>query len=337
MVDMDTIDRKILTELQANCRITNVQLARLVGLSPAPCLRRLRQLEGQGTIIGYTAIVAPAAMGLGLASFVQVTLEKNFVAVDEAFQSAIANRPEVVGSYACAGDYDYLLKVLVPDHIAYARFLFELRRIAGVVTVKSALVIDATPELYSFCFSYSNDRPLRILPRSALPDAWLSNVRGIDHLDRRIVVELQSNARVSLLKLAKRTQLSPAGTLNRLHALESRGVICGYTAIVDPSALDLGIVALVGVTLEKGSNLGTVFETAMASRSEVAACFAVAGEVDYQIRVVASDIQTYARFLKDYLRRIPGVASTYSSFFLSPPAHLFAKYEAIEKIANRVP
>lgn len=137
---LDAIDRRILGQLQENARISNADLARAVGLSPSPCLRRVRELEKEGIVRGYVALLKPGAVGLPVSIFVQVTLERQVEGALEEFERAIGARPEVMECYLMTGDADYLLRVVVPDLPAYERFLMDhLTRIPGVAGIKSSV------------------------------------------------------------------------------------------------------------------------------------------------------------------------------------------------------
>ncbi|MCR6633068.1 MAG: Lrp/AsnC family transcriptional regulator [Magnetospirillum sp.] len=139
---MDAIDRRILTELQRNGRISNADLAQAVGLSPSPCLRRVKALEEAGTIRTYVALLDPEAVGLPVSVFVHVTLERQVEERLDAFEVAITRRPEVLECYLMTGEADYLLRVVVPDLGAYERFLKDhLTRIPGVASIKSSFAL----------------------------------------------------------------------------------------------------------------------------------------------------------------------------------------------------
>jgi len=141
--ELDTIDRRILDQLQRNGRISNVELAGLVGLSPSPCLRRVRDLEDVGVIDRYAAILDQGAAGFSLSVFVQVTLERQIEAALEAFERVIAERPEVMECYLMTGDADYLLRIVVPDVAAYETFLKNhLIRIQGISSIKSSFALN---------------------------------------------------------------------------------------------------------------------------------------------------------------------------------------------------
>jgi Lrp/AsnC family leucine-responsive transcriptional regulator len=139
---LDDIDRRILARLQNDARLTNVQLAEAVGLSPSPCLRRVRDLEGSGVIRRYVALLDPATVGLPVSVFVNVTLERQIEAALERFEAAILKRPEVMECYLMTGDADYLLRVVTSDLSAYERFLVEhLTRVPGVASIKSSFAL----------------------------------------------------------------------------------------------------------------------------------------------------------------------------------------------------
>ena len=139
---LDEIDRKILGHMQERARISNAELAGLVGLSPAPCLRRVRALEERGIIRRYVALVNPAALDLGVTVFVQISLDLQVEDRLEIFEKAIARRKEVLECYLMTGDADYLLRVVVPDVPAYERFLKDaLTRIEGVAGIKSSFAL----------------------------------------------------------------------------------------------------------------------------------------------------------------------------------------------------
>ena len=139
---MDAIDLRILERLQQDARISNVELARAVNLSPSPCLARVRALEEDGTIARYVTLLDPKKIGITVSVLVQVTLEKQIEPALEAFERAVRERPEVMECYLMTGDADYLLRVLVPDVPAFERFILEfLSRVPGVGNIKSSFAL----------------------------------------------------------------------------------------------------------------------------------------------------------------------------------------------------
>lgn len=141
-ISLDRIDRNILALLQQDGRLANNELAQRVGLSPSPCLRRVKTLEEAGVIRTYVALVAPAAVDLSVNVFVNVTLERQVEERLDAFEAAVVRWPEVLECYLMTGEADYLLRVVVPDLAAYERFLKDhLTRVPGVASIKSSFAL----------------------------------------------------------------------------------------------------------------------------------------------------------------------------------------------------
>jgi DNA-binding Lrp family transcriptional regulator len=141
-LSLDEVDRRILGELQRDGRLTNQELATRVGVSPSPCWRRVRVLEEAGVIRGYAALVSPAALGLHVSVFTNVSLERQEEKTLAVFESAVGEWPEVMECYLMTGDADYLLRVVVADLAAYERFLMQkLTRIPGIASIKSSFAL----------------------------------------------------------------------------------------------------------------------------------------------------------------------------------------------------
>lgn len=140
--DLDAIDRRILRELQSNSKLTNVELAKRVGLSPSPSLARVRQLEEDGFIRGYVALLDPAAIELSMSVFVHVTLERQIEPSLRQFEQKMNACSEVMECYLMTGDSDYLVRLVVADLPALERFIIqELSTIPGVANIKSSLAL----------------------------------------------------------------------------------------------------------------------------------------------------------------------------------------------------
>jgi Lrp/AsnC family leucine-responsive transcriptional regulator len=118
--DLDAIDCRIIAALQADGRLSNVELADRVGLSPSPCLRRVKRLEREGYIEAYRSRI-----GLGFTAFVDVKIEGHANERAKAFQEAIVAMPEIVACHLVSGEADYLLEVVVPDLEHYQQFLLD--------------------------------------------------------------------------------------------------------------------------------------------------------------------------------------------------------------------
>ncbi|MFZ5731564.1 MAG: Lrp/AsnC ligand binding domain-containing protein [Pseudomonadota bacterium] len=142
-MDMDKIDRRILTILQADGRIANVELAEKVGLSPASVGERLKRLQREAYIEGYGARLNPHRLGLGLLVFVEVLLDKTTPDVFERFAKAVRLAPEVLECHMVAGGFDYLVKTRVADMTAFRRFLGEvLLTLPGVRETRTYAVME---------------------------------------------------------------------------------------------------------------------------------------------------------------------------------------------------
>ena len=139
-VPLDKTDRRLLDALQEDARITNADLAKKTGLSASPCWRRIRRLESSGVVHRYVTLLNPDAIGLPINVFATVALEKQVESTLENFESLITRYPEVMECYLMTGEFDYLLRIVVPDLKAYERFLMDhLTRIEGIASIKSSI------------------------------------------------------------------------------------------------------------------------------------------------------------------------------------------------------
>jgi Lrp/AsnC family leucine-responsive transcriptional regulator len=139
---LNEIDLKILSHLQNNARLTNVELSEHIHLSQSPCLRRVRNMESSGIIQGYVALVDQNAVGLPVSVFVNVRLEKQIERALEKFEEIVQDWSEVMECYLMTGDSDYLLRVVASDLAAYERFLMDkLTRVPGVASINSSFAL----------------------------------------------------------------------------------------------------------------------------------------------------------------------------------------------------
>jgi Lrp/AsnC family leucine-responsive transcriptional regulator len=138
----DAIDLRILEELQQDAKLTNVELASRVALSPSPCLVRVRALEQAGVIDKYVTLVNPLRVGLGVSVFIQISLERQVEAALGNFQQAMQDLNEVMECYLMTGDADYLLRVVVRDVQELENFIVnKLSRIEGVSSIRSSFAL----------------------------------------------------------------------------------------------------------------------------------------------------------------------------------------------------
>lgn len=142
MIELDATDIAILDALQREGRISNVQLAERVHLSPSACLRRVQRLEDAGVIAGYRAVLEPKQLGYDLQAFVRLQLSRHDSASVERFVARVEGWEEVIACHALTGDMDYLLHVVVEDLEHFSRFLLdEVLRPGDVADVNSSFVL----------------------------------------------------------------------------------------------------------------------------------------------------------------------------------------------------
>ena len=141
-IEIDQTDLRLLQSVQEDARLSNVDLAERIGLSPSPCLRRLRRLEDEGIIKGYMTLLDQKAVGLPVNVFISVTLkEQSEQALDE-FEGRIRKLREVMECYLMTGTADYLLRVVTADLAAYESFLKEhLTRIPAIASIQSSFAL----------------------------------------------------------------------------------------------------------------------------------------------------------------------------------------------------
>ncbi len=140
----DSIDRRILAALQRNSRLANAELAKTVGLSPSPCLRRVRRLEKSGYIRGYRAVVNRHAIGLGVTAFARLQVEWTRA---KNLRDEIRKLRQVVACYILTGESGVLVEVVAADLEEYAKFLFGvLYNVPGVKGVQSSVLLEAVKE-----------------------------------------------------------------------------------------------------------------------------------------------------------------------------------------------
>lgn len=139
---LDPTDLRLLDHLQTDARITNVALAESASLSPAPCLRRVRDLEAAGVIRGYATLLDPEALGLHVSAFIQISLEKQVVNALRNFEETIAGYPEVMECYLMTGDSDYLLRVVAHDLKGLQSLIVDrLARLPNVANIRSSIAL----------------------------------------------------------------------------------------------------------------------------------------------------------------------------------------------------
>jgi len=146
MTKIDDINTRILRELHRNGRLSNLDLADRVGLSPSACLRRVQELEKSGVIKGYRAILDPVKIGIGFVAYVTVGLNSHTKASQEAFERAISRAPEVRECHNITGTVEYLLRIEATDLAAYKHFHTEILGILPRVQAITSFVVMGSPK-----------------------------------------------------------------------------------------------------------------------------------------------------------------------------------------------
>lgn len=146
MTKIDRINENILQELSRDGRVSNLDLAERVGLSPSACLRRVQELERSGVITGYRAVIDPAARGVGFAAYVAVGLSEHTKTAQEVFEGAMARAPEVVECHNITGTIEYLLRVECSDLAAYKTFHTEVLGTVRHVRAITSYVLMGSPK-----------------------------------------------------------------------------------------------------------------------------------------------------------------------------------------------
>jgi Lrp/AsnC family transcriptional regulator, leucine-responsive regulatory protein len=146
MTDIDATDQKILRELLRDGRMSNLDLAQRIGLSPSATLRRVQELERRGVIKGYRAVLDPAATGIGFVAFVTVGLNTHTKAAQEAFERAIAHAPQVTECHNITGTVEYLLRVEAADLASYKHWHTDVLGVLPQVRSITTYVVMESPK-----------------------------------------------------------------------------------------------------------------------------------------------------------------------------------------------
>jgi len=148
---VDNIDRKIITELQKNGKLTNQELSEKINLSPSPCLRRVKALENQGIIKGYTVLVDEAAYGLPIVAFVRVRLNSHSAETIQKFEKSIQDEDQVLECHIMTGNHDYLLRVLVESLSDYEHFIRKrLQPLPGIASIDTSFAYGVVKQSYVY-------------------------------------------------------------------------------------------------------------------------------------------------------------------------------------------
>lgn len=159
---LDRTDRRILEAMQRNARISNLELAEAVGLSPTPCSRRVKRLESSGIIKAHVTLLDQSKLGLKLTAYISISMDRHTPERFEAFEAEVVQYPEVMECSVVTGQSaDYLLKAVVPDMEYYEKFLLgKLTRIDGVSGVHSSFELRRVVQRTELPFEHITDQTL---------------------------------------------------------------------------------------------------------------------------------------------------------------------------------
>ena len=159
---LDRTDRRILQAMQRNARISNLELAEAVGLSPTPCSRRVKRLEASGIIRAHVTLLDQSILGLKLTAYISISMDRHTPERFEAFEAEVLEYPEVMECSVVTGQSaDYLLKAVVPDMEYYEKFLLgKLTRIDGVSGVHSSFELRRVVQRTELPFDHINDQTI---------------------------------------------------------------------------------------------------------------------------------------------------------------------------------
>jgi Lrp/AsnC family transcriptional regulator, leucine-responsive regulatory protein len=146
MTEVDAINTRILRELSRDGRLSNLELAARVGLSPSACLRRVQEMERQGVIRGYRAVLDPVRLGRGFVAYLTVGLNRHTKASQEAFERAVSLAPQVRECHNITGTVEYLLRIEVADLQAYKHFHTEVLGTLPMVQALTTFVVLGSPK-----------------------------------------------------------------------------------------------------------------------------------------------------------------------------------------------
>lgn len=306
---LDEIDLRMLQVLQSNARIPILGLAERVGVAPSACARRVRRLEDEAIIEKYAAVLNPKILNFNITAFVSVRVQHSPELAAE-FSAAIRLMPNVRGCFVVSGDYDRLLWANAKDMPSLSRWVMdEVQHIPGVLHTHVNIVMEAIKDESSFFLP-----DLKTLKRFSLLRVGDPSVR-IDEIDLRMLLALQSNARIPILDLANHAGLSPTPCSRRLRRMEDKEIIKKYIAVLNPKVMNL-VTAFISVGVQHNLELAAKLRAAILKMPNVRGCYVVTADYDYLLWANAKDMQSLSRWILDEVRNIPSVLHTQTSFVM---------------------
>ena len=283
----DKIDHRILHVLQRDGRISNLQLAEQVHLSPSAVFERVKRLQREGYILGYQARLSHEKLGMEVVVFVEVQLERMNPDVMQRFEEAVRQRASILECYLIAGTFDYLLKVLVSDmHACRELVASEISRLPGVREARTHAGVEQAESVAA--------------PGAADP--------LIDSVDADLLRLLQADGRCSTARLAEELDVTPAVVRERLARLCRRGFILGYAAVLNDAKLKSGVQVFAAIrTTAAATGVARALRAAALSHGEIVECHDVTGNFDHLLKMRVPDMPRHNELMESAVWTLPGV------------------------------
>jgi Lrp/AsnC family leucine-responsive transcriptional regulator len=284
----DKIDHRILHVLQKDGRISNLQLAERVHLSPSAVFERVKRLQREGYILGYQARLSHEKLGMEVIAFVEVRLERMNSVVMQRFEEAVRQHPPILECHMIAGTFDYLLKVLVSDMPAcHALVASAISKLPGVREARTHAGIE---------------------PSDSGPATGSVADSPIDSVDARLLRLLQTDGRCSVARLAEESGVAPAGVRERLTRLCRQGFILGYAAVLNEAKLKSGLLVFAAIRTTAGAiGIAHDLKAAAQSNDEIVEYHEVTGNFDHLLKMRVSDMRRHNELMESVVWPLAGV------------------------------
>ena len=283
----DKIDYRILHVLQRDGRISNLQLAEQVHLSPSAVFERVKRLQREGYILGYQARLSHEKLGMEVVAFVEVQLERLNPDVMARFEEAVRQRAAILECYLIAGTFDYLLKVLVSDmHACRELVASEISKLPGVREARTQAGVDQA--------------------ESAAASGAAAGPH-IDSVDANLLRLLQMDGRRSIARLADELDVTAAVVRERLARLCRKGFILGYTAVLNEAKLKSGLQVFAAIRTTAASGIARALKAAALSHAEIVECHDVTGNFDHLLKMRVPDMRRHNELMESAVWTLPGV------------------------------
>ena len=280
----DKIDHRILQVLQKDGRISNLQLAEQVHLSPSAVFERVKRLQREGYILGYQARLSHEKLGMEVVAFVEVQLERMNPDVMQRFETAVRQRASILECYMIAGTFDYLLKVLVSDMHACRELVgSEISKLPGVREARTHAGVEQGE-------SAAAADPL------------------IDRVDADLLRLLQADGRCSIARLSEELELTAAAVRERLARLCRKGFILGYTAVLNDAKLKSGLQVFAAIrTTAAATGVARALKAAALDHAEIVECHDVTGNFDHLLKMRVPDMRRHNELMESAVWTLAGV------------------------------